>query len=139
MTVREIGGRFGAWALGRGGGHADGLGAGVHGARSGVARLRPRQRRHQAAGGFCALVVADNLGAARTWRWPPMAILYVALMTSGGRGQPQTGGGAVALRDANKRRQVRGRRALRLRQHDGIALRNGYSTWRTRSRSSASR
>ena len=51
--------------------------------------------------GFCALVVADNLGAARHMAVAANGDLYVALMTSGGRGQPQTGGGAVALRDAN--------------------------------------
>src|SRR5690348_2429373 len=51
--------------------------------------------------GFCALVVADNLGAACHMVASPNGDLYVALMTSGGRGQPQTGGGAVALRDAD--------------------------------------
>ena len=51
--------------------------------------------------GFCALVVAENLGVARHMVVAPNGDLYVALMTSGGRGQPETGGGAVALRDAN--------------------------------------
>ena len=50
--------------------------------------------------GFCALVAADNLGPARHMVVAPNGDLYVALMTSGSRGQPQTGGGAVALRDA---------------------------------------
>ena len=50
--------------------------------------------------GFCALVVADSLGVARHMAVAPNGDLYVALQTSGGRGQPQTGGGAVALRDA---------------------------------------
>ena len=43
--------------------------------------------------GFCALVVADGLGTARHMAVAPNGDLYVALMTSGGRGQPQTGGG----------------------------------------------
>ena len=34
--------------------------------------------------GFCALVVADNLGAARHMTVAPNGDLYVALMTSGG-------------------------------------------------------
>src|ERR1700746_4028136 len=46
--------------------------------------------------GFCALVVADNLGAARHAVVASNGDLYVALQ--GGRGG---GGGVVALRDTN--------------------------------------
>ena len=56
--------------------------------------------------GFCALVVADNLGAARHMVAAPNGDLYVAA-NERGRGQPQTGGGAVALRDANGDGQLR--------------------------------
>src|ERR1041384_1370100 len=51
--------------------------------------------------GFCAAVVADNLGPARHIAVAPNGDVYVALMTSGGRGAPQTGGGVAALRDAD--------------------------------------
>jgi glucose/arabinose dehydrogenase len=52
--------------------------------------------------------------------------LYVALMTSGGRGQPQTGGGAVALRDANKDGKFEVVERFGSGSTTGIALRNGY-------------
>src|SRR5581483_1473143 len=45
--------------------------------------------------GFCALVAADNLGAARHIAVAPNGDVYVALQTAG-RGE---GGGVVALRD----------------------------------------
>src|SRR4026207_1583562 len=48
--------------------------------------------------GFCALVVADNLGVARQMVAAPNGDLYVALQTSGGRGRPAAGGGAGARR-----------------------------------------
>ena len=51
--------------------------------------------------GFCALVAADGLGTARHLAVAPNGDVYVALQTRGGRGQSATGGGVVALRDAD--------------------------------------
>src|SRR6188508_3190379 len=76
--------------------------------------------------GFCALVVADNLGAARHMTVAPNGDLYVALMTSGGRGQPETGGGAVALRDANGDGKFEVVERFGSGSTTGIAIRNGY-------------
>ena len=76
--------------------------------------------------GFCALVVADGLGTARHMTVAPNGDLDVALMTSGGRGQPQTGGGAVALRDANGDGRFEVREPFGSGSTTGIALRNGY-------------
>ena len=76
--------------------------------------------------GFCALVVADGLGPARHMAVAPNGDLYVALMTSGGRGQPQTGGGAVALRDANGDGRFEVKEPFGSGSTTGIALRNGY-------------
>src|SRR6476659_10060329 len=52
--------------------------------------------------GFCALVVADNIGPARHLTVAPNGDVYVALQTTGGRGAPPTGGGVVALRDTDR-------------------------------------
>jgi glucose/arabinose dehydrogenase len=76
--------------------------------------------------GFCALVVADGLGPARHMAVAPNGDLYVALMTGGGRGQPQTGGGAVALRDANGDGRFEVKEPFGGGSTTGIALRNGY-------------
>src|SRR6185436_11226351 len=76
--------------------------------------------------GFCALVAADNLGAARHMVANRNGDLYVALMTSGGRGQPQTGGGAVALRDANNDGKFEVVERFGSGSTTGIAIRNGY-------------
>jgi glucose/arabinose dehydrogenase len=76
--------------------------------------------------GFCALVVADDLGPARHMVVAPNGDLYVALMTSGGRGQPETGGGAVALRDANGDGRFEIKEPFGNGSTTGIALRNGY-------------
>jgi glucose/arabinose dehydrogenase len=76
--------------------------------------------------GFCALVVADGLGPARHMAAAPNGDLYVALQTSGGRGQPQTGGGAVALRDADGDGRFEVKEAFGTGSTTGIALRNGY-------------
>src|SRR5688572_30883023 len=76
--------------------------------------------------GFCALVVADNLGPARHMTVAPNGDLYVALMTSGGRGQPQTGGGAVALRDTNGDGRFEMKQPFGAGSTTGIAIRNGY-------------
>ena len=76
--------------------------------------------------GFCALVVADNLGAARHMAVAPNGDLYVALMTGGGPGQPQTGGGAVALRDTNGDGRFEVKEPFGSGSTTGIGLRNGY-------------
>src|SRR4029450_5537835 len=77
--------------------------------------------------GFCALVVADNLGVARQMVAAPNGDLYVALQTSGGRGQPADGGGAVALRDANGDGRFEMKEPFGSGRTTGIARRNGYS------------
>jgi glucose/arabinose dehydrogenase len=70
--------------------------------------------------GFCALVVADNLGAARHLVVTPSGDVFVALQGTGDKG------GVVALRD------TKGDGRLDLKEHfgqgslTGIALRNGY-------------
>jgi len=76
--------------------------------------------------GFCAAVVADNLGPARHIAVAPNGDVYVALMTSGGRGQPQTGGGVVGLRDANGDGKYEVNEKIGSGSTTGVALRNGY-------------
>src|SRR5262245_38458211 len=76
--------------------------------------------------GFCALVVADNVGTARHMVVAPNGDLYVALQTSGGRGQAQTGGGAVALRDADGDGRFEVKESFGSGSTTGIALRSGY-------------
>jgi glucose/arabinose dehydrogenase len=71
--------------------------------------------------GFCALVVAETVGAARHLVVAPNGDIYVAI-----RNQPDVPGGIVALRDTNGD----GRADVRERFADpggtGIALYNGY-------------
>ena len=76
--------------------------------------------------GFCALVVADGLGAARHVAVAPNGDVYVALMTTGARGGPQTGGGAVALRDTNGDGKFDLKEPFGNGSTTGIAVRNGY-------------
>jgi glucose/arabinose dehydrogenase len=76
--------------------------------------------------GFCAQVVADNLGVARQMAVARNGDLYVALMTGGGRGQPETGGGAVALRDTNGDGRFDVVEKFGAGSTTGIGLRNGY-------------
>jgi glucose/arabinose dehydrogenase len=76
--------------------------------------------------GFCAAVVADNLGPARHIAVAPNGDVYVALMTSGGRGQPQTGGGVVGLRDANGDGKYEVMEKIGSGSTTGVALHNGY-------------
>jgi glucose/arabinose dehydrogenase len=76
--------------------------------------------------GFCALVAADNLGAARHMVANRNGDLYVALQTSGGRGRPEVGGGAVALRDANGDGKFEVVERFGSGSTTGIAIRNGY-------------
>ena len=77
--------------------------------------------------GFCALVVADGLGIARHMAVAPNGDLYVALMARGGPGSPGTGGGgAVALRDADKDGRFEIKEPLPGASTTGIAIHNGY-------------
>ena len=76
--------------------------------------------------GFCAQVVADNLGVARQMAVARNGDLYVALQTGGGRGQPETGGGAVALRDTNGDGRFDVTEKFGAGSTTGIGFRNGY-------------
>src|SRR5689334_22024376 len=76
--------------------------------------------------GFCALVVADGLGPARHMAVNTNGDVYVALMTSGGRGAAPTGGGVVALRDANNDGKFEVKETFGSGSTTGIAIRNGY-------------
>ena len=71
--------------------------------------------------GFCAMVVADGLGAARHAVVAPNGDLYVALL--GGR---DSTGGAVALRDADGDGKFEMKEAFGEGSVTGIGLRNGY-------------
>src|SRR5947207_15885595 len=71
--------------------------------------------------GFCALVVANDLGAARHIAVAPNGDLYVSLMT--GRGQTP---GVVALRDSNGDGEMDVTERFGDKSSTGIALRNDY-------------
>jgi glucose/arabinose dehydrogenase len=123
MTVKN---RFGAGTLGSAAAAAMVASTllTVHG--QGLPKCDPDNGGIRLPQGFCALVAADNLGAARHMVTAPNGDLYVALMTSGGRGQPQTGGGAVALRDANGDGRFEVVERFGSGSTTGIGLRNGY-------------
>ena len=76
--------------------------------------------------GFCALVVANNIGPARHLTVAQNGDVYVALQTTGGRGAPPMGGGVVALRDANKDGRFEVTERFGAGSITGIGLRNGY-------------
>src|SRR5947207_3226395 len=76
--------------------------------------------------GFCALVVADDVGTSRHMVVAPNGDLYVATNTRGARGGPQTGGGVVALRDTNGDGKFEMREQISSGATTGVALRNGY-------------
>jgi glucose/arabinose dehydrogenase len=77
--------------------------------------------------GFCAQVVADGLGVARHMAAAGNGDLYVALQTAGGRGNvPETGGGVVALRDANGDGRFEVVEKFGAGSTTGIGIRNGY-------------
>jgi glucose/arabinose dehydrogenase len=71
--------------------------------------------------GFCALVVANDLGAARHMAVAPNGDLYVSLMT--GRGQPP---GVVALRDTNGDGKMDVTERFGDKSTTGIALHNDF-------------
>ncbi|HXD74685.1 MAG TPA: PQQ-dependent sugar dehydrogenase [Vicinamibacterales bacterium] len=76
--------------------------------------------------GFCALVVAEDVGVARHMAVAGNGDLYVATQTRGGRGQPQTGGGVVALRDTNGDGKFDQRESIGSGSTTGVGIRNGY-------------
>jgi len=76
--------------------------------------------------GFCALVVADDLGAARHLTVAPNGDVFVSLENS--RGQK---GGIVALRDTNGDGRADMKERFGNEGATGIALRNGYLYYAT--------
>jgi len=77
--------------------------------------------------GFCAQVVADNLGAARHIAVAPNGDIYVALLSgSGGLTISRAKGGAVALRDTNGDGKFDLKEEIGDASSTGVALRNGY-------------
>jgi glucose/arabinose dehydrogenase len=71
--------------------------------------------------GFCAAVVANDLGPARHLAAAPNGDLFVSMMSN--RGQP---GGIVALRDTDGDGKFDKRERFGENSGTGIALRNGY-------------
>ena len=71
--------------------------------------------------GFCAVVVADGLGAARHLTVAPNGDIFVSIRSEGGKG-----GGIVALRDTNGDGKADAREQFGNVGGTGIALRNGY-------------
>jgi len=76
--------------------------------------------------GFCALVVAEDVGVARHMAAASNGDLYVATQSRGGRGTPETGGGVVALRDTNGDGKFDQREPIGTGSTTGVGLRNGY-------------
>ena len=72
--------------------------------------------------GFCALVVADNIGPARHLVVAPNGDLYVSTR-NGGRGAT---GGVVALHDTDGDGKMDSREHFGSDGATGVALRNGY-------------
>lgn len=71
--------------------------------------------------GFCALVAADLIGAARHMVVAPNGDLYVAL-----RGGRQGGGGLIGLRDRDGDGRLETRESFGEGSTTGIAIRHGY-------------
>ena len=76
--------------------------------------------------GFCALVVANDVGIARHMAVAANGDLYVATQSRGGRGTPETGGGVVALHDADGDGKFDTREPISTGSTTGVGLRNGY-------------
>jgi glucose/arabinose dehydrogenase len=76
--------------------------------------------------GFCALVVANDVGTARHMAVAANGDLYVATQSRGGRGTPETGGGVVALHDNDGDGKFDTREAISTGSTTGVGLRNGY-------------
>jgi glucose/arabinose dehydrogenase len=78
------------------------------------------------AQGFCALVVANDVGIARHMAVAANGDLFVATQSRGGRGQPETGGGVVALHDGDGDGKFEVREQISTGSTTGVGLRNGY-------------
>jgi glucose/arabinose dehydrogenase len=76
--------------------------------------------------GFCAAVVADNVGAARHLVVAPNGDLFVSIRSRSG-----PGGGIVALRDADGDGQLETKEQFGQGSATGIGLRNGYIYYAT--------
>jgi glucose/arabinose dehydrogenase len=78
--------------------------------------------------GFCAMVVADNLGAARHLAVAPNGDVYVALQRGPGASGPGQGspGGVVALHDGDGDGRFEVKEMIESTSTTGVALRNGY-------------
>ena len=83
--------------------------------------------------GFCAAVVAENIGPARHLAVAPNGDLYVSTQ-NGGRGAT---GGVVALHDSDGDGKMDKREKFGADGATGVALRNGYVYMRRPTRSSA--
>ncbi|HLN02718.1 MAG TPA: hypothetical protein VK335_25740 [Bryobacteraceae bacterium] len=70
--------------------------------------------------GFCALVVADDIGTARHIAAAPNGDIYVALQANGKKG------GVMALRDTNGDGRFEVKERIGQDSTTGVALRNGY-------------
>ena len=73
--------------------------------------------------GFCATVVAENVGSARHLLVAPNGDLFVSLESGGGAGGS---GGVVALRDTNGDGKMDAREKFGTGSATGIAMRNGF-------------
>ena len=77
--------------------------------------------------GFCAAVVATDLGPARHLAVAPNGDLYVATESrGGGRGVPAAPGGVVALHDGDGDGKFEIKEQIGSGSTTGVALRNGY-------------
>ena len=77
--------------------------------------------------GFCAAVVANDVGPARHLAAAPNGDLYVATESrTGGRGVPAAPGGVVALHDGDGDGKFEIKEQIGSESTTGVALRNGY-------------
>jgi glucose/arabinose dehydrogenase len=77
--------------------------------------------------GFCAAVIADNLGYARNLAVTPNGDLYVSIRSGPAvQGQPPQPGFIVALRDANGDGKMDVQEKFGTRGGTGLLVRNGY-------------
>jgi glucose/arabinose dehydrogenase len=76
--------------------------------------------------GFCAVVAADDLGAARHVVVASNGDVYVALQSRGGPNASQPGGGVVGLRDTDGDGKFDVREPFGSGSTTGVGLRNGY-------------
>src|SRR5215211_4513334 len=76
--------------------------------------------------GFCALVVADSVGAARHIAVAPNGDLYIATQGKRGAETPAERGGVVGLRDTNGDGKADQRVFFGPEGGTGMAIQNGY-------------